>query len=156
MTPEEAVASVFSLYSRTVSHLSESGWDAPPSDASVLGIPPQVCSLRDGKAGVKYSTVGLGPGHPDATSSAGNVAAFWKSIGLTTDLTKSANEKNDRITTDGASSALTAQYTVNGDRSSLSIVTSCVPGNADELTEGVQKHRDEQSATPTPTPTPTP
>ncbi|GAA4684886.1 hypothetical protein [Frondihabitans cladoniiphilus] len=154
MTPAASVATLYDLYTKTTAHLGESGWEAPPVDATVLGVTPESCTLDDGSEGVTYDGGGLGPGHVDAVAAAENVQSYWKSLGLEATVAKSSNPKNDRITVTGVDVKLNAQYVVNGDRAFISIVTTCVPGDSEKLGDAVEKHRDEQSTTPTPTPAP--
>jgi hypothetical protein len=62
MTPAESVTALYGFYAKTVDHLGADGWAAVPADATVEGVTPDECRLVDGKTGVQYSDVLVGPG----------------------------------------------------------------------------------------------
>jgi hypothetical protein len=148
MTPAESVTTLYGFYSKTVDHLGTSGWQALPPEPTVLGIPPDDCSLPDGTTGVNYSDVLLGPGTVDAAASAEKVQTYWKSQGLTAKTSRSSNANDTKITVDAADDELKAQYKVDAQGASISLVTTCVAGDSSKLIEAIRQHRARPSPQP--------
>lgn len=147
MKPDEVLRQMYDLYQKTVDHLGQPGWDPVPVDGNADGQIPEGCPLSDGTKGVQYSTSLRGPGQRDPLAAAENVATFWRSRGLRTEAQVPDNPKNPRMIAEGDSDAIGAQYMVDGVRASMTLITTCVPGDEKRLHEKVVQNR---SASPLP------
>ncbi|GAA4684872.1 hypothetical protein [Frondihabitans cladoniiphilus] len=152
MTPAESVTLLYDFYAKTIAYFGQEGWEPVPEHATYLGVPPEVCQLRSGEQGVRYSDMFLGPASTDPDASAQAMADYWSSLGMETYVVHSSNPRNDRIRVEGDDARIGVEYTVNGDRSSIDLVTSCVPGDWLAIIAEVRAHREAKSTKPTPDP----